>query len=47
MIASYAPENEVPDQILSPAKNVFAGLWISEYPAVLLDGVGFLLWLLR
>ena len=26
MIASYAPGNEVPDQILSPAKNVFAGL---------------------
>ena len=26
MIASNAPGNEVPDQILSPAKNVFAGL---------------------
>ena len=46
MIASYTPGNKVPDQILYPAKNVFAGLWISESPAVLLDGVGFLLWLL-
>jgi hypothetical protein len=26
MIASYTPGNKVPDQILYPAKNVFAGL---------------------